>query len=382
MSHVYFDNAATTAMRPEVIDRMTAAMRETHGNPSSTHASGRSAKALVENARKQIAKQLNVNAGEIVFTSGGTEADNLVLQSAVADLGIRRIITSKIEHHAVLHCVEMLQQRYNCKVDYVKITSDGCVDLNDLEILLNFSDEKKFVSLMHINNEIGTILDVKKVGELCKENNALFHSDMVQSVGHFELDLQEIPVDFIAASAHKFHGPKGIGFAYIKKNTGLRPLIYGGGQERGSRAGTEAVHSIVGMAEAFKIAYDNLDAERQKVQQLKDYFVKALREKLPGVHFNGVCENADASTYTLINVCLPVPANKALMLLFQMDLKGIACSKGSACQSGSDQGSHVLNAFLSEENLKKPSIRFSFAHDNTKEEVDYVVNVLKEFIEK
>ena len=381
MEKVYFDSAATTQMRDEVIDRITGVMKEVYGNPSSTHSFGRTAKTLIEQARKTIAKTLHVNASEIVFTSGGTEADNLALNSAVRDLGVKRIITSKTEHHAVLYTVEQLRQCHDIELVYVNLDEKGSPDLEHLETLLAESDVKTLVSLMHVNNEIGNMIDIQKTGELCKKYNALFHSDMVQSVGHFELNLSEIPVDFTAVSAHKFHGPKGVGFAYVRKNSGLKPLIFGGEQERGHRAGTEGVHNIVGLEEALKLAYENLEEEKAYIQDLKNYFIEELKYAIPGIKFNGYCEDAEKSTYTLINVCLPVSAEKALMLLFQLDLKGIACSKGSACQSGSDKGSHVLSAFLPEEDLKKPSLRFSFSRFNTKEEIDYVVKSLKDFIQ-
>ncbi len=380
MTSVYFDNAATTAIRPEVLETMISVMRDTPGNPSSTHAPGRKAKALIESARKSIAAMLNVAAGEIIFTSGGTEADNLILNSTVRDLGVKHIITSAIEHHAVIHTVEQLQRVYNIVVSHVAIKKDGNIDIDHLQELLEKSSDKTLVSLMHVNNEIGNLLDIEAVCKLCKTHDALFHSDMVQSVGHYSLDLKNIPVDFIAASAHKFHGPKGVGFAYIRKNSGLRPLIFGGGQERGARAGTESVHNIVGMEKALKLAYKNLDEERAQIEKLKTYFIEKLKAEIPEATFNGNCGAMEKSTYTLLNVCLPVPPEKSLMLLFQMDLKGIACSKGSACQSGSDQGSHVLNAFLGDEDMKKPSVRFSFSHENTQEEVDYILNVLSEFI--
>lgn len=380
MKKVYLDNAATTQMREEVVDRMLQVMKETYGNPSSTHAFGRSAKSLIEKARKTVAKQLNVSASEIVFTSGGTEADNLIINSAVRDLGVKRIITSKIEHHAVLHVVDQLHEVHGVAVDYLNLDECGQVDLNHLEELLTSSTEKTLVSLMHVNNEVGNLLDINRVGKLCKANNALFHSDTVQSVGHFELDLKEIPVDFTAVSAHKFHGPKGVGFAYIRKNSGLQPLIFGGEQERGFRAGTESVHNIVGLEEALSLSYEHLAEEKEYISSLKRTFIEKLQNEIPGVKFNGACGDLHNSTYTLVNVCLPVSEEKALLLLFQLDLHGIACSKGSACQSGSNQGSHVLSAFLSEEDLKKPSLRFSFSKFNTPAEIDYVVGVLKEFI--
>ena len=311
MEKVYLDSAATTQMRPEVITKITEVMQENYGNPSSTHSFGRSAKSLIERARKTIAKQLNVTAAEIIFTSGGTEADNLALNSAVRDLGVRRIITSEIEHHAVLYCVNQLKDCFDIEVEYVKLTAEGEVDLEDLGNRLEHSDVKTLVSLMHVNNEVGNKLDIKKVALLCKQNNALFHSDTVQSIGHYELDLKEIPVDFTAVSAHKFHGPKGVGFAFIRKNSGLKPLIFGGEQERGYRAGTEGLHNIVGLEEAFKLAYQNLEEEKTYTMALKSHFIESLKKEIPGVKFNGKSGDLDKSTYTLINVNLPVSEEKA-----------------------------------------------------------------------
>ena len=380
MKQVYFDNAATTQLRDEVIASMTDSL-SVFGNPSSTHSFGRTSKSLLENCRKEIASHFKVSAAEIIFTSGGTEADNLILNSCVRDLSVMRIITSKIEHHAVLHTVSELQSKFQIQVDYVDLEENGKINYTHLEQLLGDTSLKTLVTLMHINNEVGNLLDLKKTALLCKEYDALFHSDTVQSVGHFPLDFSEIPIDFAVASAHKFHGPKGVGFAFIRKNSGIRPLILGGEQERGLRAGTEPVYAIAGLNEALKISYTNIENERKYIEGLKIYFKESILNELPQVTFNGNCEEMDKSTYTLLSVCLPIAPEKATMLLFQLDLKGIACSKGSACQSGSVGGSHVLSEILSEEDLQKPSVRFSFSSFNTKEEVDYVVNVLKEFIE-
>lgn len=380
MNSVYFDNAATTPISAEVIDVISEIMKNNFGNPSSSHSFGRSSKVLLEKSRKTIASYLNVSASEIIFTSGGTEADNLVLNSAVKDLDVTHIIISKIEHHAVLHTVEKLQRDFNIKVSYVKLDEFGNIDFKHLENLLQIK-AKTLVSLMHVNNEIGNILDIKRVADLCKLNNALFHSDAVQSVGHYKMDLQDIPVDFLAASAHKFYGPKGVGFAFVRKNSGLRPLIIGGEQERGLRAGTESIHNIVGMEVALKNAYDNLDKETGYVKELKQYFIDGIKKAIPEVKFNGGSYSLVKSTYTLVNIRLPIALEKSAMLLFQLDLKGIACSKGSACQSGSSQNSHVLTEILNDDDLQKPSIRFSFSIYNTKEEIDYVIGVLKEFIE-
>ncbi|NKI32861.1 cysteine desulfurase family protein [Croceivirga thetidis] len=379
MQKVYLDSAATTQVRSEVIEKMQKALGEVYGNPSSTHSFGRTAKSHIESARKTIAKQLNCQASEIIFTSGGTEADNMILRCAVRDLGVETLITSKIEHHAVLHTCEELAEEYGISLEFVNLDENGNPDLNHLDKLLKQDDTKKLVSLMHVNNEIGNLLDLETVCGLCQENNALFHSDTVQSIGHFEWDLESTPIDFLTAAAHKFHGPKGIGFAFIRKNSGLKPLIVGGSQERGFRAGTEAFHNIVGLEESFNAAYQSMESERAYVTGLKKHFIKNLKQALPGIEFNGLSGDLTKSTYTLVNARLPFDTQKALMLLFHMDLKGIACSKGSACQSGSNKGSHVLTSILSEEEQQKPSIRFSFSHYNTIEELDYVIQVLKEF---
>jgi len=379
MQKVYLDNAATTRVRDEVIAKMNEALSTCYGNPSSTHSYGRSAKTAIEKARKTIATYLNAKPAEIIFTSGGTEADNMILRCAVRDLGITTIITSRIEHHAVLHTAEELESEYGIKLWFVNLDGNGNPDLAHLEELLQKDTSKKLVSLMHVNNEIGNLLDVQKVAELCQRHEALFHSDTVQSIGHFAWNVDETPIDFMTAAAHKFHGPKGIGFAFVRKNSGLKPLIVGGAQERGFRAGTEPYHNIVGLEEAFIAAYDNLDNERDYVLGLKKYFVSKLKEEIPGVKFNGLSGEFDKSTYTLVNVCLPFDKEKSQLLLFNLDLKGIACSKGSACQSGSQMGSHVLTQILDDEELQRPSLRFSFSKYNSKEELDYTLGVLKEF---
>ena len=379
MKHVYLDNAATTRVRDEVIAKMQEALANNYGNPSSTHSYGRTAKTAIESARKTIAKYLNAQASEIIFTSGGTEADNMILRGAVKDLGVETIITSKIEHHAVLHTVEEMEESGLIHLEFVNLNNAGNPDLEHLKQLLQKDSTKKLVSLMHVNNEIGNLLDISSVSKLCKEHGALFHSDSVQSIGHYSWDVKEVPVDFLAAAAHKFHGPKGIGFAFIRRNSGLKCMISGGSQERGFRAGTESFHNIVGLEEAFVLAYENLEKEQEYVKDLKGYFVEKLKKEIPEAKFNGLSGSMDKSTYTLANVCLPITPEKGLMLLFHLDIKGIACSKGSACQSGSDAGSHVLNEILGDEDLKKPSLRFSFSKYNTKEEIDYAIETLKEF---
>ncbi|EAR00928.1 cysteine desulfurase family protein [Maribacter sp. HTCC2170] len=381
MENIYLDNAATTQIREEVIMKMSKALSSYYGNPSSTHGFGRTAKTAVESARKTIAKQINAHPSEIVFTSGGTEADNMILRCAVRDLGVNTIITSRIEHHAVLHTSEDLVQECGIGLKFVELDADGNPDLSHLEQLLQENDSKKLVSLMHVNNEIGNLLPIDEVAILCKDNDALFHSDTVQSIGHFEWDVAKTPIDFMAAAAHKFHGPKGVGFAFIRMNSGLKPFISGGAQERGNRAGTESVHNIIGLEKAFSMAYEELYEESTYVANLKKYFIENIQKNIPEVSFNGLSGDLQKSTYTLVNLCLPISQEKALMLLFHLDIKGIACSKGSACQSGSDAGSHVLKEVLSEENLKKPSLRFSFSKYNNKQELDYTISVLKEFVE-
>ncbi len=379
MQKVYLDNAATTQVRDEVISKMQDALGNFYGNPSSTHSFGRSAKTAIENARKTIAKHLNAHPSEIIFTSGGTEADNMILRCAVRDLGVTTIITSKIEHHAVLHTAEELEKEYGITLLFVDLDTYGNPDMSHLKTLLSQDGAKKLVSLMHVNNEIGNLIDIEEIGKLCKASNALFHSDTVQSVGHFLWDLEKSTVDFLTAAAHKFHGPKGVGFAFIRKNSGLKPLIVGGAQERGFRAGTEPFHNIVGLEEAFIAAYENLEEEKEYVSGLKKYFIDKVKQEIPDAEFNGHSGDMFKSTYTLTNIRLPFDTQKSLMLLFHLDLKGIACSKGSACQSGSAKGSHVLSEILPAEELEKPSLRFSFSKYNTKEELDYTIGVLKEF---
>ncbi|PHQ55323.1 MAG: cysteine desulfurase [Lutibacter sp.] len=377
MKNIYLDNAATTPILPEVIDVISSTMHDSYGNPSSSHQIGRKAKTLVETARKNIAKQFNANSNEIIFTAGGSEADNLILRNAVTNLEVTTIISSKIEHHAVLHTIEQLKKEFNITVLWVEIDECGTVNYAHLEELLQQTNEKKLVSLMYINNEIGNLLDLKKVSDLCIENNALFHSDSVQGIGHFNMDIQKTPIDFFVASAHKFHGPKGVGFAYVKKGFGIYPILHGGEQERGARAGTENTHSILGMEKALEIACTNLEEESVYIQQIKSYFIKELKNNFDEIEFNGLSESETKSSYIILNVRFQ---KEYSMLLFNLDLKGIAVSGGSACQSGSNKGSHVLNAMLSEKEALKTSVRFSFSKLNTTGEIDYVIKELKKII--
>lgn len=372
MKKIYLDNASTTAIRAEVIQEMTKIMSEEYGNPSSTHSLGRAAKSILELSRKSIAKNLNATAQEIIFTSCGTEANNWILRSAVKDLQVKRIITSKIEHHAVLYTALVLEKEYDIQVDYVDVKPNGEIDITHLVELLS-QEKKTLVSLMHVNNETGNVLDLERIGCICQEHNTLFHSDTVQSIGKTTIDLQTIPVDFIVASAHKFHGPKGVGFAFIRKNSGLQPLFFGGEQEKGLRAGTEALHQIAGMAKALEVSYANLETEQHHIAELKSYLIAQLKIEFPEFKING---NPDGF-YTVLNVLLPFAAAKTAMILFHLDMKGIAVSRGSACQSGSIKPSHVLAEMLSIEDLKKPSLRISFSHFNTKEDIDLLIEALK-----
>ena len=381
MDKIYFDNAATTQIDLKVIEQMKSVMSDNFGNPNSTHSYGRSSRTLIEKARKTIANQFNALTSEIYFTSCGTESDNMVLISAVRDLNVKTIITSKVEHKAVLNVVKYLEETESIDLKYVNVSNDGLIDYNHLQTLLKKCSNKCLVSLMHINNEIGSKLDLNLVSNLCRDNNALFHSDTVQSIGKYEFDLSKLNIDFIVGSAHKFHGPKGIGFVYINKNLKLNPFVIGGNQERGMRAGTESVHNISGMELAFINSYTNIQENNNRISSLKSTFIKKIKKDIPEIKFNGSCDDDSLSSFSILNICLPIPKEKAVLLDFNLDMKGIACSRGSACQSGSITGSHVLNSILSDEDLNKPSLRFSFSKHNNNKEVEKVINFLKEFID-
>ena len=372
---VYLDNAATTRIDDEVIDSMNRVMREVYGNPSSVHGHGRAARAEIEKARRAVASHLHVSPAEIFFTSGGTEADNMAIVCSVRDLGVKRIITSKIEHHAVLHAVDAVESSDNVEVCHVRLLPDGHVDLDHLaELLAN--GPKTLVSLMHANNEIGNMIDLHHVSELCRASGAYFHSDTVQTMCHYEMDLKQLSIDFVTASAHKFHGPKGIGFLYVNSDVSIKPMIHGGSQERNMRGGTENIYGIVGLAKAMDLAYGDIDGHREHIQGLKTRMIQKLKENIPNVRFNGDAEGA--SLYTVLNVCFPeTPISE--MLLFNLDIMGISASGGSACTSGSNVGSHVLAELDRDQN--RPAIRFSFSKYNTLDEIDYTVLKLTELFE-
>ena len=372
---IYFDNAATTALAPDVLDAMLPYMTEKFGNPSSIYSYGRESRLAIETARKSVAKILNAHPAEVFFTSGGTESSNTAITASVRDLGCKRIITSPIEHHAVLHTVEYLRNRGEAQLSFVKLLPNGHIDLDNLEQLLAGSEEKTLVTLMHANNEIGNLLNLQAVGEMCKLYGAIFHSDTVQTVGHYPIDLRHTPVHFITAAAHKFHGPKGVGLLYINENVSIHPYIHGGSQERSMRAGTENLYGIVGFAKALELAAATYETDSEFIRSIKQYMAEQLKKKIKGVGFNG--DFTGQSLYTVLNVSLP-KTEKSEMLLFNLDINNICASGGSACTSGADQGSHVIRSVNN--NPNRVAVRFSFCRHNTKEEVDMVVEKLKELI--
>ena len=370
---VYLDNAATTPLDPQVFEAMLPVLKDGFGNPSSTHAVGRKIKSLIERSRKNIAKHLNCAPGEIFFTSGGTEADNMAIQCAVNDLGVKHIITSCIEHHAVGHTVEKLKRDGLVELSYVHLDEKGHVDLQHLEQLLSVHP-KTLVTLMHANNEIGNLLPLQHVSEICEQYGAIFHSDTVQTMAHYRFDMNVLDqVHFLACSAHKFHGPKGIGFLYVNKKNQINPIIHGGAQERNMRGGTENVYGIVGLSKAMDVAFESIEAHQEYVIAIKEYMISRLNESILDVSYNADSENMSKSLYTILSVSLP-PTEIASMLLFNMDILGIACSGGSACTSGANIGSHVLTGI--EAPMDRPTIRFSFSRYTTIQEIDYTVNSL------
>lgn len=374
---VYLDNAATTPIAKEVVEAMIPVLSNNFGNPSSTHYFGRQAKAELETARRTIAKLLNCHPSEIIFTSGGTEADNMALNTAVELLDVKHIITSPLEHHAVGHTAEAIQKQKGIKLSLVNVDNKGNIDFKHLEQLLQ-EGPKTLVSLMHANNEIGTLLPIEKINQLCKQYNAFFHSDTVQTMGHYAFDLKKLDIDFITGAAHKFHGPKGIGFLYANKKNKLSPFIHGGAQERGYRGGTENVYGVIGLAKALELAYSNLEEHQNQVRELKSYMINSIQEIFKDVNFHGEIA-PNKSLYTVLNVSFP-PTEKAGMLLFTLDLKGVACSGGSACTSGATKGSHVLEGIQA--NLSRPNVRFSFSRYTTKEEINFALEAVKASYEK
>ena len=372
--NVYFDNAATTPISKKVLDKMIPYMEDGFGNPSSIHKRGREIKSVIEKSRSKVADILSCEPGEIFFTSGGTEADNMFIINTVLEKKIDTIITSKVEHHAVLHCCDYLNKTQNINIKYVSINDNGEVDLDELEKITS-NNKNSLVSLMHGNNEIGNINDLKTISKICEKNNVVFHSDTVQTVGHYAIDLNKINIQGIVGSAHKFHGPKGIGFLYLNNKHKISPFIHGGAQERNMRGGTENVYGIVGLSEALTLAYENMATHKEKIIELKSHMIESLRQKVKGVKFNGLSSDLDNSLYTVLNASIP-NVDDQQMFLFNLDINNIAASAGSACSSGSDSGSHVLKEIKTEEGFV--NVRFSFSKYNSIEEVDYVINKIVE----
>ena len=372
--NVYFDNAATTPISKKVLDKMIPYMEDGFGNPSSIHKRGREIKSVIEKSRSKVADILSCEPGEIFFTSGGTEADNMFIINTVLEKKIDTVITSKVEHHAVLHCCDYLNKTQNINIKYVSINDNGEVDLDDLEKITS-NNKNSLVSLMHGNNEIGNINDLKTISKICEKNNVIFHSDTVQTIGHYAIDLNKINIQGIVGSAHKFHGPKGIGFLYLNNKHKISPFIHGGAQERNMRGGTENVYGIVGLSEALTLAYENMTTHKEKIIALKSHMIESLKQKVKGVKFNGLSSDLDNSLYTVLNASIP-NVDDQQMFLFNLDINNIAASAGSACSSGSDSGSHVLKEIKTEEGFV--NVRFSFSKYNSIEEVDYVINKIVE----
>ena len=371
---IYLDNAATTPLDPEVMKEMCKVMENTYGNPSSIHAHGREARTLIERSRKTIANLLGTSPSEIFFTSSGTEADNMAIRCGITDHNIKHAITSRIEHHAVIHTFEALDKAGIIKLSFVDIDAKGNIDYDHLETLLK-DNERSFVSIMHANNEIGTLSDMERVGDLCEAYNAIYHCDTVQTMGHYKHNLSKLKAHFVVCSAHKLHGPKGVGFLHISHRIKIKPLIYGGAQERNMRGGTENIYGIVGLAKALELAYADMEQHQAHIQELKSYMIAQLKESIPGINFNGETD-ADKSLYTVLNVQFP-EMEMADMLLFNLDIAGISASGGSACSSGTDIGSHVLTAIGA--SATRPSVRFSFSKYTTKAEIDYTIAKVREF---
>ena len=374
MKHVYLDNAATTPMDDRVIEAMLPFMRGHFGNPSSVHSHGREVRTAIEKARKKVAELLQASPSEIFFTSGGTEADNTALVCGIESHGISQAITSPLEHHAVLHTLEMLAKKGQVQLSLLEVNEKGEIDLAQLEELLK-KNPKSLVSLMQGNNEIGNLNDLQRIGQLTQSHGAFFHSDTVQTMGHYTHDLSTLPVDALVAGAHKFHGPKGVGFLYVRKDKKIHPFIHGGAQERNMRGGTENVIGIIGLAKALEISLEELAAHRSHIEKLKGYFIKKLSQEIPGIAFNGCSADLQKSLYTVLSVSLPPSESNRGMLLFHLDLEGISASGGSACSSGASVGSHVMRAL--QHPADRDVVRFSFSRFTTMEEIDYTLEKLK-----
>ena len=371
---VYFDNASTTPLLEEVKDRMCSVIKENYGNPSSIHQFGRQSRIIVEDARSLIAKGLNASSSEIFFTSGATESNNMVLFCSIRDLGIQRIISSPIEHHCILHTLDQIEKQGLAKVEYLAVDNRGHIDYSQLEQMLSADDSKTLVSLMHANNEIGSMHDLERISEICKNHNSLFHCDTAQTIGKIAFDLNELNISFLSGSAHKFFGPKGVGFIYINQDNLIRPMMHGGDQERGMRSGTENIYGIAGMAEAFRLSLEEMDIRKARISELREYCINRLKEEYEDVRING---SETSYLYNILSVSFPEsPKNE--MLMMNLDIAGICASGGSACSSGVENDTHVLSHI--NHDPKRKTVRFSFSHFNTKEEVDYLIEKLKDLV--
>ena len=375
--NVYFDNAATTPIDREVLDKMLPYLENGFGNPSSIHKRGREIKSVIEKSRTKIASLLSCEPGEIFFTSGGTEADNMFILNTVIEKKIDTIITTKIEHHAVLHCCDFLEKTYNKNIKYIETDGKGIIDLSHLESLVK-SNPNSLVTVMHGNNEIGNLNDIKSISRICQQYEVILHSDTVQTVGHYDINLNELNIHGIVGSAHKFHGPKGVGFLYLNNKHKISPFIHGGSQERNMRGGTENIYGIVGLAEALELSISNMENHSKRIEKIKSYMIDELCKNIDGVKFNGQSSELDKSLYTVLNVSIPSRSDQQ-MFLFNLDINNIAASAGSACTSGSEIGSHVLAEVKKHEG--HVPVRFSFSKMNNKEEVDYTVKKLCEILD-
>ncbi|WP_341651426.1 cysteine desulfurase family protein [Blattabacterium cuenoti] len=380
MKRAYLDNAASTPIRNEVLKVIMNTLKYSLGNPSSVqHSYGREVRSILEESRICIAKNIKASPSEIIFTSGGTEANNLVLRSSVLDLGIKHILTSQLEHTSVLQTILDLSIRYKISVDFISINKKGILDFNNMEKFLKKNIYKKtLVSLMYANNEIGNLLEVDQVIFLCKKYNAYFHSDTIQGIGNLPINMEELSCDFATASAHKFYGPKGVGFAFIRHHIlkKMKPFMTGGVQEYGIRSGTENIHGIAGLSEALRLSYCHFTNHIKKIQDLKSYCISELKKIIPNIIFNGLSSHPEKSIPSILNFMYPIKPDH--LFYFHLDLMGVAVSKGSSCNSKNQKKSHVIQSITDEYLLKQTMpIRISFGIFNEKKDIDLLVKILK-----
>lgn len=375
MKRIYLDHAATTVLDSDVLELMTQIWREDYGNPSAIYAEGRKARMIIENARKTVAQGLNASLGEIFFTSCGTEGNNMAIKNAVRDLGVEVIISSPTEHHSVWHSLLAVERDAGVKVIYLDVDEKGRIDLLQLKSLLETTNKKVLVSLMYVNNELGTIHPIQAIADLAQANGAYFHTDAVQAIGSYDIDVQKIPISFLTCSAHKFNGPKGVGFIYINGNNKIKPLLDGGAQERNMRSGTENTAQIAGLAMAFQQAITHREARMQHIIKLRSHLMTSLMKAIPSIKFQGDFEGAYHPK--ILSISLPVNP-KTDILLFNLDINGVCASGGSACSSGVESASHVLEAIRMPEDRR--ALRISMSHQTTFDELDRFVEILRKNI--